>query len=123
MILNTAGPFHTNKLLESSKKLKKELEKITINKFETKVIKNLDGEFYKDTDDIIDILSKHIINPVRFSKTLETMLNEGVDTFIEIGPGKTLSGFVKRMQSNNVKILNINNVETLKNTINSVKGI
>lgn len=123
MILNTAGPFHTNKLLESSKKLKKELEKININKFETKVIKNLDGEFYKDTDDIRDILSKHIINPVRFSKTLETMMNEGVDTFIEIGPGKTLSGFVKRMQSNNVRILNINNVETLKNTINSIKGI
>ena len=123
MILNTAGPFHTNKLLESSKKLRKELEKININKFETRVIKNLDGEFYKDTDDIRDILSKHIINPVRFSKTLETMLNEGVDTFIEIGPGKTLSGFVKRMESNNVRILNINNVETLKNTINSVKGI
>ncbi len=121
MILNTAGPFHTNKLVESSKALREELEKITINKFTTKVIKNLDGEFYKDTDNIRDILSKHIINPVRFSKTLETMLDEGIDTFIEIGPGKTLSGFVKRMKSDNdIRIFNINNLENLKNTIDLI---
>ncbi len=121
LVLNTAGPFHTEKLKESSKALREELEKVTINKFSTKVIKNLDGEFYKDDDDIRDILAKHIINPVRFSKTLELMLKEGIDTFIEIGPGKTLSGFVKRMQSSNeIEILNINNVESLKNVINIV---
>lgn len=122
MILNTAGPFHTEKLAESSKALREELKKVTVNKLNTKVIKNLDGEFYKDTDDIRDILAKHIINPVRFSKTLELMLKEGVDTFIEIGPGKTLSGFVKRMQSNGeIKIFNINNSVNLKNTIKSIK--
>lgn len=116
--LKTAGPFHTEKLIESSRALREELEKVTINKFKTKVIKNLDGEVYKDTDDIKDILSKHIVNPVRFSKTIQNMLDNGIDTFIEIGPGKTLSGFVKRTQTDKeIKILNINNVDTLQEVI------
>lgn len=121
-VLKTAGPFHTEKLQEASNAFRKELEKVTINPFNTRVIKNLDGEFYKDTDDVRDILAKHIINPVRFSKTLENMMNNGIDTFIEIGPGKTLSGFVKRTNTDRpVKILNINNSENLKETIKIIK--
>lgn len=95
-VLKTAGPFHTAKLTESSNALRKELEKITISKFETKVIKNLDGEEYKETDDVRDILAKHIINPVRFSKTLQTMIENGIDTFIEIGPRKNIIRFCKK---------------------------
>lgn len=122
IILNTAGPFHTEKLVKSSNALKKELEKITFSKFETKVIKNIDGEFYKDIDNIKDILAKHIVNPVRFSKTIEKMLNNGIDTFIEIGPGKTLSGFVKRTPTDKeIKILNINNISSLEETIKTIK--
>lgn len=122
-VLKTAGPFHTKKLVDSSNALRKELEKVTINKFTTKVIKNLDGEIYKDTDDIKDILAKHIISPVRFSKTLQNMLDEGIDTFIEIGPGKTLSGFVKRTPTDKeIKILNINDVDTLQEVIKFIKG-
>ena len=102
--------------------LNEELEKITINKFESKVIKNIDGEIYTEQDDIKDILAKHIISPVRFSKTIQTMLNENVDTFIEIGPGKSLAGFVKRGKTEKpIKIMNINNVQTLEDTINSLK--
>jgi [acyl-carrier-protein] S-malonyltransferase len=120
-VLKTAGPFHTEKLIESSNALRKELEKITINKPETTVIKNLDGEEYKETDDVKDILAKHIINPVRFSKTLQTMIENGIDTFIEIGPGKTLSGFVKRTPTEKeIKILNINDVSSLE-TLKEVK--
>lgn len=114
-VLKTAGPFHTEKLLDSSNALRRELENVTINKFETKVIKNLDGEFYNDTDDVKDILAKHIINPVRFSKTLENMLNNGIDTFIEVGPGKTLSSFVKRTPTEKeIKILNMSDVSSLE---------
>lgn len=87
-VLKTAGPFHTEKLIESSKALKKELEKITIHKFNTRVIKNLDGDFYENTDDIRKILENHIIKPVQFSKTIENMILNGIDTFIEIGPRK-----------------------------------
>lgn len=108
-ILKTSGPFHTEKLLQSSNALRKELEKIEIHKFETKVIKNIDGEVYEEKDDIKDILSKHIISPVRFSKGLNKMLEIGVDTFIEVGPGKTLSGFVKRISTaKEIKILTLN---------------
>lgn len=122
LVLKTAGPFHTEKLVEASDALRKELENVNINNFNTKVIKNLDGEAYKDTDDVKDILARHIINPVRFSKILKTMLDEGVDTFIEIGPGKTLSGFVKRTPTDKeIKILNINNVSTLQETIKYLK--
>lgn len=122
-VLKTSGPFHTEKLNEASSALRKELENLEIHEFETEVIKNLDGKAYTNRDDIKDILAKHIVSPVRFSSGLQTMLDQGVDTFIEIGPGKTLSGFVKRMDSEHpVNILNINSVETLESTINFIKG-
>lgn len=121
-VLKTVGPFHTEKLNKASEALKSELENIEINTFNSKVIKNLDGTEYNDSDNVKDILVKHIINPVMFSKTLKNMLDDGIDTFIEIGPGKTLSGFVKRMKTEkNIKILNINNVETLEEVLKYIK--
>ncbi len=121
-ILKTAGPFHTEKLIDSANSLKKELEKVKINNFETKVIKNLDGTEYTENDDVKDILAKHIINPVRFSKSIQNMLEAGIDTFIEIGPGKTLSGFVKRTNTDKeINILNISNSKELEEVINFIK--
>ena len=112
-ILKTAGPFHTEKLIQASNKLREELEKLTIHNFEIPVVKNLDGKIYQKDDDIKEILAKHIVSPVRFSTSLETMLEMGIDTFIEIGPGKTLSGFVKRLKTDkNITIFNINNIES-----------
>lgn len=117
-VLKTSGPFHTEKLIEASKALNQELDKVQLNEFDTTVIKNLDGKPYTENDNVKEILAKHIVSPVRFSKGLQTMLDMGIDTFIEIGPGKTLSGFVKRMPSDKqINILNINSVETLENTI------
>lgn len=98
VVLKTAGPFHTPKLLEASQQFKKELEKVTFSDFTVPVIKNIDGTVYQKEDNIKEILEKHIISPVRFSKSLETMSQMGIDTFIEVGPGKTLSGFVKKMK-------------------------
>ena len=95
-VLKTAGPFHTEKLIESSKALKKELEKITIHKFNTRVIKNLDGDFYNNTDHIRTILENHIIKPLQFSKTIENMILNGIDTFIEIGPRKNFIWICKK---------------------------
>lgn len=120
--LKTAGPFHTEKLVKSSEALRKELEKIEINKPSSKVIKNIDGLEYNDSDDVKDILARHIISPVRFSKTIETMLDEGIDTFIEVGCGKTLSGFVKRTPTEKeINILSVSNIQTLNDTINFLK--
>ncbi len=122
-ILKTSGPFHTEKLIEASNKLREELKTLKINGFDSKVIKNLDGTLYTSKDDIEDILAKHIISPVRFSNCLKTMLDMEIDTFVEIGPGKSLSGFVKRMDSENtITILNINSVETLESTIDYIKS-
>lgn len=121
-VLNTSGPFHTEKLMDASNALRKDLENLNITVFETEVIKNLDGTTYSLKDDIRDILAKHIISPVKFSNCLETMLKAGVDTFVEIGPGKALSGFVKRMPAEKeINILNINNVESFENTVKFLK--
>lgn len=122
-VLKTSGPFHTEKLIEASNALRKELENIKFDKFKTKVIKNIDGTEYKETDDIKNILAKHITNPVKFTTCLQKMLDIGIDTFIEVGPGKTLSGFVKRMHAESeIKILNINNSETMEKVLNYLKG-
>lgn len=120
-ILKTAGPFHTEKLIDASNALRKELENVTINEFNTKVVKNLDGEIYNQNDDIKDILAKHIISPVRFSKSIKTMLDEGIDTFIEIGPGKTLSGFVKRTPTDKeINIFDVSNVSKLEEVLKNL---
>lgn len=120
-ILKTSGPFHTKKLIEASNALRKDLEKININKFKTKVVKNINGDIYKDEENIKDILAEHMISPVKFSKCIETMLKMGIDTFVEIGPGKTLSGFVKRIKTEKeIKIYNICDVKSLENTLKEI---
>lgn len=117
--LKTSGPFHTKMLEKASIELRKELENVKINSFETKVIKNLDGKEYSNNDNVKEILSKHIINPVKFEQSLRTMIDMGIDTFIEIGPGKTLSGFVKKIDRN-LNVFNINDIESYKKTISEI---
>lgn len=95
--LKTSGPFHTKKLNEASKKLYEALEKVNINKVSNKIVfKNIDSTPYKDEDNIKKILADHIVNPVRFKDIIQNMIADGVDAIIEIGPGKVLSGFVKK---------------------------
>ena len=116
--IKTAGPFHTEKMLDSANAFSKEIENLNINKFEIDVVKNINGELYNENDDVKEIMKNHIISPVKFSKSLQYMIDSGIDTFIEIGPGKTLSGFVKRMKTeNSINILNINDVKTFNQVI------
>ena len=122
-VLNTRGPFHTSKLKDCAKELKKEIEKLKVNKKECKVIKNIDGKLYNfNKDDVSDVLSKHIMSPVQFVKGMQKMYEADVDTYIEVGPGKTLSSFVKRMKfEKDISIYSANNAETLNNLINTLK--
>lgn len=122
--LKTSGPFHTEKLQEASAELKKELEKVNFQSFEIPVIKNYNGEKYTAEDNMVEILANHVVNPVKFGKSIETMLEMGVDTFIEIGPGKTLSGFVKKVckkLEKEANVFNIENVETLESTLETIE--
>ncbi len=122
--LKTSGPFHTEKLQAASAELKKELEKVNFQTFEIPVIKNYNGEKYTAEDNMVEILANHVVNPVKFGKSIETMLEMGVDTFIEIGPGKTLSGFVKKVckkLEKEVNVFNIENVETLESTLETIE--
>lgn len=119
--LNTSGPFHTEKLLDAATELRKKLDDVKFNNMDKKVVKNLDGKIYDETSDIKEILEKHIISSVRFEDSINTMISNGVDTFIEIGPGKTLSGFVKRI-SKDVKVLNVCDKASLENVITFIKN-
>ncbi len=96
MILNTQGPFHTEKLIDSSIALRKELDNVHFKDFNSKVIKNLDGTEYLRNDDIKDILSRHIVSPVRLKNGLERILKAGYDTFIEVGPRQNFIRFCKK---------------------------
>ncbi len=119
--LKTSGPFHTEKLQKASELFSTELKKVSFQKGNgVKVIKNIDGMPYTKNDDLQEILSKHIINPVRFDKTIEFMKEQGVTRFIEIGPGKALTGFIKKDYPE-AELYNINNLENLENFIN--KGV
>ena len=99
--LKTSGPFHTIKLEEAKKAYEKELENIKFNilpleEQKVKVIKNIDGTYYKPEDNIKEILANHIINPVRFDKAIQLMKKEQIEEYIEVGPGKVLTGFIKK---------------------------
>ena len=122
VILKTSGPFHTKALEDAKNEYIKDLEKIKFKKGTTKVIKNIDGTFYNDTDDMVEILSNHIISPVRFDKAIKLMKDENIDTFVEIGPGKTLTGFIKK-ELENVNVFNIYDVDTLENAIQKLTDI
>lgn len=115
--LKTSGPFHTKALDEASKEFYKDLQKIEfMGGNEVKVIRNLNGEIYKAGDNFAEILSKHIISPVRFDKALNIFQKENVDTFIEIGPGKSMTGFInkEKLEGTSISIQKVEDLEKLK---------
>lgn len=118
--LKTSGPFHTIKLEKAKEAYEKELENINFSKGKVKVIKNIDGSYYSEKDNIKDILARHIISPVRFDRAIQLMKDEKVDEYVEIGPGKTLTGFVKK-DNKEAKTYNIQDLESLENYIKEVK--
>jgi len=122
--LQTGGPFHTIKLNEAKELYKEDLKNVKFNKenVRAQVIKNIDGTFYNKQDDMVDILSKHIVSPVRFDKAIKNMQDNNIDTYVEIGPGKTLTGFVKK-EDKESNVININSVESLENFIETINNV
>lgn len=113
--LSVSAPFHTSLLSPAGEKLSKELEKIKINELSKKVISNVDGHVIENKDEIKAKLVDQVSHSVLWQQSVEYMINQGVDTFVEIGPGKSLSGFVKRIgksMGKDVQTLSVNNLET-----------
>lgn len=113
IMLNVTAPFHTSKLTEAKENLINELKKVEFSDIQIPIVKNLDGLIYTNEDDFVQILSNHIVSSVRWKESVEYMIANGVDTFIELGPGKTLSGFVKKINKD-VKVFNVENIETFE---------
>ena len=114
--LKVSAPFHCSMLEPAAKELEKELEKIEIKPLNRVVYSNLKGDKYEKDDDIKQILRDQVMKPVLFNKIIENILEEGVDTFVEIGPGKTLSGFVKKTNKE-VNVFNIEDLDSLNRFI------
>ena len=119
--LNVSGPFHTALLESTSKKLAEELHKLKLHNMNIPVITNVTGKEVENTEEIVPLLIKQIMSPVRWEETILTLSEKGVDTFVEIGPGKTLSGFVKRTIKG-ATILNVENQKTLEKTLEKLLG-
>ena len=117
--LKVSGPFHTPLLEPAKEKLKPELDKLTLSPMQIPVFTNVDAGIVGSEKEIVPTLEKQIVSPVRFYDIVENMQKEGADTFIELGPGKALCGFVKRT----VKGVNIVNVEDEASLSKALKKI
>jgi len=116
LMLQVSAPFHCKLLEPAAVKLQEELKALEIKEMELPVVTNVTGNVISNKDEIKTLLRSQVMSSVRWEQCVRTMLGEGVDTFVEIGPGKVLSGFIKKID-NSVKILNVENLESLKNTL------
>ncbi len=115
MLMPVSAPFHCSMLRGAGEKLKAELEKVEIGEMNIPLITNVTADYVKSSDEIRDILVRQVSSSVLFEESLRRMMADGVDTFIEIGPGKALSGFVKRIDKTKT-ILNIEDMASLNKT-------
>lgn len=111
--LKVSGPFHSELLKGAGEKLGAELKNIEIKNPSIPYISNVNATIVADKAQVKELLQNQVSNSVCWQQTIEKMIADGVDTFIEIGPGKTLSGFVKKINKD-VKCINIEKIEDLE---------
>ena len=121
--LKVSGPFHTSMLHEAALKLEKELKKVEFKELNVPLVCNVEGKFVQDKSEIIPLLVRQIESSVRWEDSIKLMLENGVDTFIEVGPGRVLSGFVREISKTLEKRVNIFNVEDLKSLEKTLEGM
>lgn len=97
MMLNVSGPFHSPLLLPAGEELARELEQIQIHPLRIPYVTNVTAQKVEDSAETKDLLVRQVSSPVRWMQCVETMIADGVEEFIEIGPGKTLAGFMKKI--------------------------
>lgn len=111
--LKVSGPFHSKMLEGAGEKLGGVLADLEIGEIQIPYIANVTADYVTDQGAVKDLLTKQVSSSVRWQQTIERMLADGVDTFIEIGPGKTLSGFMRKIDKG-VKTINIEKLEDLE---------
>lgn len=113
LVMPVSAPFHCSMLKGAGDKLSKELENVEVYDMDIPLITNVTGDTIGNKDEIKDLLIRQVSSSVMFENSLKKMIEDGVDTFIELGPGKALSGFVKRIDKTKT-ILNIEDMASLE---------
>lgn len=114
--LKVSGPFHSVLLETAGEKLGKELEHVTVNDIKIPYLANVTADYVKDKSQVKELLTKQVSFSVRWQQSIERLLADGYDEFVEIGPGHTLSGFMKKI-NRDVKTCNIDKMEDFKNYV------
>lgn len=117
--LNVSGPFHSPMLKESGEKLSEVLDQIRFHELELPYVTNVTAEPITDICKTKELLKEQVAASVRWQQSMERMIEDGVDTFIEIGPGKTLAGFLKKI-NRTVTVMNISCIEDVDKVASAV---
>lgn len=118
--LNVSGPFHSSMLKEAGQELEKILEAQEVSPLKIPYVTNVTGDFVHEESEIKPFLSRQISSPVKWQQSVENMILNGVDTFVEIGPGRTLNGFIRKI-NRDVSVYSIQTVEDMEKVIQAVK--
>lgn len=124
VMLKVSGPFHSSMLERAGESLREELLKYDINNPKKQVVSNVDAKIIDNKEEIIGKLENQVSQSVLFQQSIELLIERGVDTFIEVGPGKSLTSFVKRTAKGigkDIKIYNIENIDSFRETIETLK--
>ncbi|MBD5512060.1 MAG: ACP S-malonyltransferase [Lachnospiraceae bacterium] len=119
--LNVSGPFHSQMLTGAGERLRKDLERAQLLEFSIPYVANLTADYVRSTEPVRELLEKQISAPVRWQQSVERLLADGFDTFVEIGPGRTLSSFVKKI-NREVTVLNVDKYEDLDKCMEVLKN-
>ena len=119
ILLNVSGPFHSSLLKGASEEFYETIKKVNINPLKKVVYSNTKGLPYDENDDIRILLKNHIKSSVYFEKSIRDMIDKKVETFIEVGPGKALRGFVRKIDRSKT-LLNVEDLASLKVTIDKL---
>ncbi len=119
--LKVSGPFHSSMLKGAGEKLGKVLENVEIQEGTVPYAANVTAQYVTDKNQVKDLLEQQVSSSVRWEQTIRMMLEDGVDTFIEIGPGRTLTGFMKKIDRS-VTALNIEKLEDLDKVLESLRS-
>lgn len=115
--LQVSGPFHTTLLAPAAEQLAKAIKQVTIKEPKLPIISNTTAKVFSSKEEIAEVMVKQVMSPVYWEDSIKKMIDLGVDTFIEVGPGKTLSSFIKKIDKS-VTIMNVENKKSLEKTLN-----